>query len=114
MARKLLFVLLALASCSNGQQTDLPSISNARSLAAEWALVNEQAAKGHLTAAFVATMHRSVRQQLQTAAKSLTQPQAPYAREIAALLREPDGAAPADLRMHANQLKQIEDSLESA
>ena len=114
MARTLLFILLALTSCSRGPQADLPSISNARSLAAEWALVNEQAAKGHLTGAFVSTMHRSVRQQLQSTAQSLTQPHASYAGEIAALLREPDGAQPAVLRAHAKHLKRIEDGLESA
>lgn len=114
MTRKLLLLVLALASCSKGPQADLPSIGNARSLAAEWALVNEQAAKGHLTGAFVATMHQSLRQQLQAAAKSLTQPDAPYAKEIAALLREPDAAPPTQLRAHAAKLKQIEDGLESA
>lgn len=114
MSRKLLLLAMALASCSKGPQADLPSIGDARSLAAEWALVNEQAAKGHLTRAFVATMHQSLRQQLQTTAKSLTQPDAPYAKEIAVLLREPDGAPPAQLRAHAAKLKKIEDGLESA
>ena len=114
MARMLLLVLLILASCSKGPQADLPSISDARSLAAEWALVNEQAEKGHLTGAFVVTMHKSLRQELQTTAKSLTQPNAPYAQEIAALLREPDGASPAELRAHSAKLKKIEDGLESA
>ena len=50
MARRLLLLLLLTAGCSKGPQADLPYISEARSLAAEWALVNEQAAQGKLTA----------------------------------------------------------------
>jgi len=33
---------------------------------------------------------------------------------IHALLRQPDDAAPEELRAHADKLKQIEDNLESA
>ena len=107
-------LLLLVAACSKGPEADLQYISAARSLAAEWALVNEQASEGHLTTAYVETMRESVREQLQTNAKSLTGPQSDYASEIAALLREPDDAAPAALRAHASKLKQVEDSLESA
>ena len=114
MLRRPLLLFLVLADCSQGAQADLPYISEARSLAAEWALVNEQAAQGHLTAPYVRTMRESLREQLQTTAKSLTQPQAAYAQEIAALAREPDNAPPAELRAHASKLKTIEDSLESA
>jgi hypothetical protein len=107
----LLFVLLA--GCSKGPDADLQYISSARSLAAEWALVNEQAGEGHLTTTYVKTMHDDVRQQLQTSANSLTQPKSNYGSEIAALMREPDDAPPAQLRAHASKLKQIEESLES-
>jgi Tfp pilus assembly protein PilP len=113
MARKLLFLLLALTSCSKGPEADLQYISEARSLAAEWALVNEQAAQGHLTAAYAQTMRASIRDQLQSSAKSLTQPRAPYAAEIGAILSAPDDAPPATLRGHASNLKRIEDQLES-
>jgi hypothetical protein len=113
MARKLLFLVLALASCSKGSEADLPYISGARSLAAEWAMVNEQASQGHLTAAYVKTMRKALRQQLQSNFQSLTEPQSGYAQEIAALLKKSDDAPPAELRAHANKLKQIEDSLES-
>ena len=113
MLRRPLLLLLLLAGCSKGPDADLQYISSARSLAAEWALVNEQANEGHLTPAYLKTMHQDVRQQLQTNAKSLTQPKSSYASEIAALLREPDDASPAALRAHASKLKQIEDSLES-
>jgi hypothetical protein len=114
MLRWPLLLLLLLAGCSKGPQADLQYISSARSLAAEWALVNEQANEGHLTGAFLKTMRANVRQQLQTNAKSLTQPKSEYGSEIAALLREPDDAPPAALRAYASKLKQQEDSLESA
>lgn len=111
--RRLLF-LLALAGCSKGPQADLQYISQARSLGAEWALVNEQAEKGNLTRPYVTTMRESVREQLRTTASSLTEPNSPYANEIRALLSQPDDAPPAELRLHASKLKRIEDSLESA
>lgn len=81
---------------------------------AEWALVNEQAAAGHLTGTYVRTMRQTFRQQLQSSAKSLSQPQSAYGHEIQAVLREPDNAAPQQLRTYSSKLKQIEDSLESA
>jgi hypothetical protein len=112
MRRLLLFLLLA--SCSKGPEEDLQYISQARSLGAEWALVNEQAEKGNLTRAFVSTMRQSVREQLQTTASSLTEPNSPYGNEIRTLISEPDDAPPAELRAHAAKLKQIEDHLESA
>ena len=55
-----------------------------------------------------------LREQLQTHASSLTQPDSRYGAEIQALLAEPDDAAPEELRAHADKLKQIEDSLKSA
>jgi hypothetical protein len=111
--RPLLAVFL-LAACSKGAQADLSYISQARSLGAEWALVNEQGAEGRLTATYVTTMRQSVREQLQTTSRALTQPDSRYGEEIAALLEQPDDAAPEELRAHADRLKQIEDSLESA
>ena len=114
MRRWSLLPLLLVAGCSKGPQADLPYIGEARSLAAEWALVNEQANENKLTDTYVRTMRESVRKQLRTTARSLTQPDSEYAREIDALLREPDAAAPAVLRTHADRLKRIEDSLESA
>ena len=111
---RLLLLFALLAGCSKGPQADLQYISQARSLGAEWAMVNEQAAKGSLTRAFVSTMRQSIREQLQTAGSSLTEPKSAYANQIRTLISEPDDAPPAELRAHAAKLKQIEDSLESA
>lgn len=110
----LALLLLLLAACSKGPGADLQYIGQARSLAAEWALVNEQADKGRVTATYVASMHRWLRRNLKTAASSLTQPDSRYGAEIRTLLAEPDDAAPDELRIHADRLKRIEDSLESA
>ena len=113
MREPLLFLLL-LVGCSKGTQADLPAIGAARSLGAEWALVNEEASRGHLTAAYVKTMRQQLREQLQTNASSLTTPDTPYGREIQALLAEPDDAPPEELRAHSGKLRQIENGLESA
>jgi hypothetical protein len=109
----LLFALL-LAACSNEPDADLATIGNARSLAAEWALINEQSAKGQLTQTYTDTMREQLRQQLRSSASSLTRPDSRYSIEIQTLLHEPDNAAPEELRSHVAVLKHIEDGLESA
>jgi hypothetical protein len=114
MRRTPLVLLLALASCSRGPEADLQHISDAWSIAAEWALVNEQAGQGKLTATYVDSMHQWLRQQLEADANALTQPNSAYAAEIQALLKQPDDASAEALRRHADKLKQIEDGLESA
>ena len=114
MLRKPLLLALLIAACSKGPEADLSSIGEARSLAAEWALVNEQAAQGKLTVVYVRTMHQRLRQQLQTSSSSLTEPNSAYGAEIEALLHTADDASAAELRAHSGKLKQIEDSLESA
>ena len=115
MARKLLLLLLfPLAACTQGAAADLPTISTARSLGAEWALVNEQASRGQLTAAYATTMRRQLRDQLESSASSLKQPNSRYDTEIQALLAQPDNAPPEVLRVHSDNLKQIEGALESA
>jgi hypothetical protein len=111
--RRVLF-LLALAACSNGPQADLQYIKQARSVGAEWALVNEQASAGKLTATYVGSMHQWIRQQMEAASSALTEADTRYAMEIHALLAQPDDAAPEELRAHVAKLKQIEDDLESA
>jgi hypothetical protein len=114
MARKLLLLGLVLASCSRGDQADLPIITQARSLGAEWALVNEEASKGHLTATYVDVMQSTLREDLATAASSLAHPNSSYGAEILALSEEPADAPPSELRRHVAALKRHEDALESA
>jgi hypothetical protein len=114
LRRSLSLALALLAGCSKGPDADLQYIKQARSVGSEWALINEQAAQGKLTRTYVASMHEWLRDQLQTSSTSLTQPDSAYGQQIQALLKQPDDAAPQDLRAHADRLKQIEDSLESA
>jgi hypothetical protein len=114
MARILLLLVLALAACSRGAEADLQYIGQARSLAAEWALINEQSSEGKLTPTYTRVMRKDLREQLQTTAKSLSEPDSQYGQQIAALLQQPDAAAPERLRAYSDKLKQIEGSLESA
>ena len=114
MRRKSLFLLALLSGCAGNPASDLQYIKQARSLAAEWALVNEQASAGKLTPTYVRSMHRWLRDNLETASTSLSEPHSRYGREIQILLAEPEDAGPAELRAHSEVLKQIEDELESA
>lgn len=107
-------LLLFVAGCSSGPSADLQYIKQARSTGAEWALINEQAEAGKLTATYVASMHEWIRSDLRTAQSSLSQPDSDYGKEIDALLGEPADAAPSQLQTHVTALKQIEDELESA
>ena len=93
--------LLLVAACSKGPQADLPSIGEARSLAAEWALVNEQAGQGKLTETYTARCARALRQQLQTDAKSLTAASQPLWPRDPGVARGARDAPPANLRAHA-------------
>ena len=112
MRRAWLFLLLT--SCSRGPQADLQYISQARSLAAEWALINQLASQGQLTDAYVSAMHQSLRKQVETTAKALTEPDSPYAHEIRGIGSAPDDTPPQQLRAASDRLKAIEDKLESA
>jgi hypothetical protein len=112
--RKPLLLLLVVAGCSKGPGADLQYIKQARSAGAEWALVNEQAREGNLTAIYVASMHKWSREQIQSSLSSLTEPNSNYAAEIQALLAQSPDSAPEELRAHSEKLKQIENGLESA
>jgi hypothetical protein len=114
MMRRPIMILLVLAGCSKSQDPDLQYIKQARSLAAEWALVNDRAYSGGLTSTYVHSMRRWLHQDLRTALISVEQPDSRYGQEMRSLLAEPQDAAPAALRAHATTLKHIEESLESA
>lgn len=114
MCRWPLTLFFLITACGHGPREDLQSIKQARSIAGEWALVNEHAEEGGLTATYVQSMHRWLHDGLETASGSLSQPKSRYGDEIRALLAEPANAAPAELRRHATTLKHIEIELESA
>jgi hypothetical protein len=116
MPSKLLLwlLLLLLGACSKGPQADLQYIKQARSIAAEWALVNQMSREGKLTATYASSMHKWLRKQLKSSAAALSQPNSAYGREITAISSEPENAPPEELRVHSEKLKQIEDALESA
>ncbi len=110
--KRLVLFCVALSGCAQGAQKDLPSIAEARSLAAEWALVNEQASKGKITRTYAKTMRASAREQLSTISNSLTNPTA--AAIVDDLITQPDDAPSEELRVSVVKLKEIEDQLESA
>ena len=110
--KRLVLFCVALSGCAQGAQKDLPSIGEARSLAAEWALINEQANQGNVTTVYARTMRASVREQLTNISKSLSQPTA--AAIVNDLITQPEDAPPEQLRESVEQLKQIESQLESA
>ena len=112
--RWILPLCLIVAACSKGPETDLPTIGEARSLGAEWALVNDLHARGHLSSVYTRSMRGRLKEQLQSDLSSLTQPQSAYGVEIRALANARDDASPSELRAHARALKRIEESLESA
>jgi hypothetical protein len=114
MVRRLCLILLLLAGCSKGPEADLQYIKQARSLGAEWALVNEQADRGQLSKTYVRSMRQWLRKELQSASGALIEPESRYALEIQALLAQPDDAEPNELRARVAALKQIETSLESS
>jgi hypothetical protein len=110
--KRLVLFCLALSGCAQGAQKNLPSIAEARSLAAEWALVNEQASQGKVTGTYAKTMRASVREQLSTISESLVEPHA--AEIVNDLMSQSDDAPPRELRTSVEKLKQIEDQLESS
>jgi len=114
MGRQYLLLFALLAACTRGPDDDLQYIKQARSIAAEWALVNEQANAGRVNVTYVTAMHGWLRDGLLAASSSLSEPKSDYGAEISALLALPSDAAPATLRSHSESLKLIEDALESA
>ena len=70
----------ALGGCwsqSTDPAADLPAIKQMHSAAAEWALVNRQAALGRLSSAYAEGMRAAAREQIATAAAALTVPASP-------------------------------------
>jgi len=111
-ARLLPFALMmALCSCSSRADKQLEAVKSARSVIAEWALVEEQAAAGRAQSTYVGQMRELAKDQLKTAEQELSQQ--PDAASLIDSLRShaPDAAA---LKRAAGALKPLENSLETA
>jgi hypothetical protein len=104
---------LLLAACS-AESERLVAVKQLRSATAEWALVNAQAVRRHLPAAYVDGMRQAAREQIKEAARSLDDPYSDAARRAAALQTLPPDAPSDLLSREAAALKMIEDQLESA
>jgi hypothetical protein len=113
MKAAILLMLALIGGCSSGAQADLSTIKEMRSVAAEWATVNREAARGHLMTAYVAGMRKAAREQIAKQAQTLTKGSA-AADAAAALQALPLDAAPERIEGVAAALKQIEAKLESA
>lgn len=114
MSQRAIIALFFLAGCTKGPDADLQYIKQARTLAAEWAMINEQSNRGSLTDTYVRSMHYWLLDGLRKAHSSLVQPHSAYGDELQSILAEPPDAAPTRLRAHAEALKQIEQKIESA
>ena len=114
MSVKPLVLLALLGGCAKGPAADLQYIKQARSIAAEWALINQQSEQHKLTGRYVDSMRQWLRDGLGTSRSSLARPDSTYGREMSALLAEPPDAPPGKLRAHSEALRRIEDELESA
>jgi hypothetical protein len=113
MKAAILLALVLIGGCSSGAEADLSTIKEMRSVAAEWATVNREAARGRLTPAYAAGMRKAAQEQIAEQARTLTRgsPAAPAAAALQAL---PPDAAPERIARAAAALKQIETKLESA
>jgi len=111
--RSILLVLPLLTACSSGSE-QLAAVKQLRSATAEWALVNAQAVRQRLPAAYVDGMRQAAREQIKQAARSLDDPHSDAARRAAALQTLPPDAPSDLLSRQAAVLKMIEDQLESA
>ena len=126
-----LVLTVALAACASQSDKQLEAVKSARSVLAEWALVEQQSAGGNAQATYVKQMRAQARdagagvlwrgsqtkvvdaagQQLKTAAAELSgQP------EAAGLLERLRSGSPgaADLKAAGDALRPLEDSLEAA
>jgi hypothetical protein len=107
-----LAALLLVAASQPAPDRDLAAIKAARSIVAEWALVNQLAAAGRLSGSFADGMRREARQQLSERLSELSDPASPAAREIARMSQAPARVDPGALRASAQHLLAIETQLE--
>ena len=106
----ILFVA-ALSACSSQADTQLEGVKSARSVMAEWALVEEQAAKHRTPSTYTEQTRKQARDELKTAQQELAgQPQAVSVVE-AIRMGSPDAAA---LRQANDALAPLEKQHESS
>jgi len=94
--------VIALAACSSQADKQLEAVKSARSVLAEWALVEQQAAEGRAPATYAEQMRKIARDELKTAATGLAQQP-----EAAKLLQGLQSGSPG-----ADRLKQADAALE--
>ena len=99
---------LTLASCGS----ELPTIKEARSVAAEWALVNQQATAGNANRVYVEEMRSSTSEQLTSLKDKLSDPDSREANALDALLALPPDASPDTIGKQVDRLDRIEKRLE--
>ena len=92
--------------------SDLVTIKDARSTAAEWTQVNRLAAAGRLSHIYVDAMRDEARRNLSSALAGLTDPNSPAAHELRALTRLPANADAGLIEPHVRRLLAIENELE--
>ena len=103
-------LVLMLAGC-DAASSEYPTVTEARSAAAEWAKVNKLASEQRVTANYTRTMREEARRQLSKAASSFSDPRSPQSDEVRALIALPDAAAPREIGRHVDALKEIENRL---
>jgi hypothetical protein len=103
-------LLFALAGCGSKTDQQLEAVKAARTVLAEWALVEQQSAKGETPATYADQMREEARIQLRTAQSSLLADQPEAANLIGALADgEPSAAA---LQAADDRLEPLEKRLE--
>jgi hypothetical protein len=105
----LLLIAAALAACSSQSDRQLQAVKSARSVIAEWALVEEQAAEGRTQPVYVEQMRQLAKQQLGTDRTGLAG--RPNAAELLDKLRtgSPDAGT---LKAAGSALEPLEKQLE--
>ena len=105
----LLLIAAALAACSSQSDRQLQAVKSARSVIAEWSLVEEQAAKGRARPVYVEQMRELAKDQLTTQRSELVQK--PDAAGLLDKLRTGSPNA-ATLKAAGSALKPLEKQLE--
>ena len=113
-SRSTAFAAIALLLCGaapRDSEKDRPAITAARSIVAEWALINRAAAQRRVMQTYAVQMREEARSQLADQLHAMADPHAPAALEIARLLALPPTSDAAVLEQGAARLLQIEKRL---